>query len=108
MTKFQHSIILITLFLGGCSYQNELVYDTSDPFENTNRSLFKINENLEAEALNIIYNESIDNNEKGIIFQLDTTYLDPQESADKLMNFMNGTIKLDETFDYSERIMDWY
>ena len=24
MTKFQYSIILITLFLGGCSYQNEL------------------------------------------------------------------------------------
>ena len=75
---------------------------------NRNYSEDKINENLEAEALNIIYNESIDNNEKGIIFQLDTTYLDPQESADKLMNFMNGTIKLDETFDYSERIMDWY
>ena len=51
MTKFQHSIILITLFLGGCSYQNELVYDTSDPFENTNRSLFKINENLDKALL---------------------------------------------------------
>ena len=51
MTKFQHSIILITLFLGGCSYQNELVYDTSDPFESTNRSLFKFNENLDKALL---------------------------------------------------------
>ena len=26
----------------------------------------------------------------------------------KLTEFINGSIKLDETFDYSERIMDWY
>jgi hypothetical protein len=42
------------------------------------------------------------------IFQLDTTYSQPQESAKKLMDFISGNIKLDETFDYSERIMDWY
>ena len=73
-----------------------------------NYSEEKITVNLEAEALNIIYSEAMEHISKEKIFQLDTTYSQPQESADKLMNFMNGTIKLDETFDYSERIMDWY
>ena len=73
-----------------------------------NYSEEKITENLEAEALNIIYSEAMEHISKEKIFQLDTTYSQPQESAKKLMNFISGNIKLDETFDYSERIMDWY
>ena len=51
MTKFQHLIILITISLGGCSYQNELVYDSLDPLENVNRSLYMFNENLDKALL---------------------------------------------------------
>tara|TARA_B110000438_G_scaffold266262_1_gene280196 strand:+ start:1992 stop:2504 length:513 start_codon:yes stop_codon:yes gene_type:complete len=68
----------------------------------------KMAENLEAEALNIIYSEAMEYISKERIFQLDTTYSQPEENAEKLMNFISGNIKLDETFDYSERIMDWY
>ena len=68
----------------------------------------KINENLEAEALNIIFEEAIENISEDKIFQLDTTDQTPEQSAKKLMNFMNGNIKLDESYDYSERIMEWY
>jgi len=73
-----------------------------------NYSEEKMAENLEAEALNIIYGEAMEYISKERIFQLDTTYSQPQENADKLMNFISGNVKLDETFDYSERIMDWY
>lgn len=73
-----------------------------------NYSEEKMAENLEAEALNVIYGEAMEYISKERIFQLDTTYSQPQENADKLMNFISGNIKLDETFDYSERIMDWY
>ncbi len=73
-----------------------------------NYSEDKIRENLEAEALNIILDEALDHISSDKIFQLDTTNLSPDESAKKLTEFINGSIKLDETFDYSERIMDWY
>ena len=73
-----------------------------------NYSKEKINENLEAEALNIIFEEAIENISEDKIFQLDTTDQTPEQSAKKLMNFMNGNIKLDESYDYSERIMEWY
>ena len=73
-----------------------------------NYSKEKINENLEAEALNIIFDEVIENISEDKIFQLDTTDQTPEQSAKKLTNFMNGNIKLDESYDYSERIMEWY
>ena len=68
----------------------------------------KIMENLEAEALNIIYMEALDNIDKEKIFQFDTTNKSAEESAKIIKNFMAGNVKLEETFDYSERIMDWY
>ena len=63
---------------------------------------------MEAEALNIIFDEVIENISADKIFQLDTTDQTPEQSAKKLSNFMNGNIKLDESYDYSERIMEWY
>ena len=65
-------------------------------------------ENLEAEALNIIYMEALDNIDKERIFQLDTTNKSAEESAKMIKGFVAGNVKLEETFDYSERIMDWY
>ena len=79
-----------------------------DRLASRNYSEEKINENLEAEALNIIYDEALENITADKIFQLDTTKQTPQGSAKKLIEFMNGNIKLDESFDYSERIMEWY
>jgi adenylate kinase len=79
-----------------------------DRLASRNYSEEKINENLEAEALNIIYDEALENITADKIFQLDTTKQTPQESAKKLIEFMDGNIKLDESFDYSERIMEWY
>ncbi|MBT5542609.1 MAG: VacJ family lipoprotein [Gammaproteobacteria bacterium] len=51
MMKTQHSIVLILFSLAGCSYQNELVYDSLDPFESTNRSMYEFNENLDKAIL---------------------------------------------------------
>jgi len=68
----------------------------------------KIRENLEAEAMNIIYSEAKDNIGEERIFELDTTKNLVGDNANILKGFMNGNIKLEETFDYSERIMDWY
>lgn len=51
MIKTQHSIVLILFSLAGCSYQNELVYDSLDPFESTNRSMYEFNENLDKAIL---------------------------------------------------------
>jgi adenylate kinase len=79
-----------------------------DRLATRNYSEEKINENLEAEALNIIYDEALENITADKIFQLDTTNRTPQENAKNLVEFMNGNIKLDENFDYSERIMEWY
>ena len=79
-----------------------------DRLATRNYSEEKINENLEAEALNIIYDEALENITADKIFQLDTTKQTQQESAKNLIEFMNGNIKLNENFDYSERIMEWY
>ena len=76
--------------------------------EERNYSKEKIMENLEAEALNIIYMEALDHIDKQKIFQFDTTKYTSKESAEMIKDFMAGNIKLEETFDYSERIMDWY
>jgi len=51
MMKTQHSIVLILFSLAGCSYQNELVYDSLDPFESANRSMYEFNENLDKAIL---------------------------------------------------------
>ena len=48
------------------------------------------------------------NIDKEKIFQFDTTNKSAEESAKIIKNFMAGNVKLEETFDYSERIMDWY
>ena len=47
----QHAfLIFVLILLSGCSYQNELINDPIDPLENSNRSIYTFNENLD-EAL---------------------------------------------------------
>jgi len=68
----------------------------------------KIRENLEAEAIGTIYSESLELLGAKDVVQLDTSSNKAPECAQILREYMNGNIKLDESFDYSERIMEWY
>ena len=68
----------------------------------------KIVENLEAEAMGLIYSQALEIKNETDVFQLDTTNLTIDESTKIIEKFFKGNIKLDETIDYSERIMEWY
>ena len=68
----------------------------------------KIKENLEAEAIGVIYSEAIEIFGKTTVAQLDTTNCTSEQAAEILEQFFEGKVKLDETIDYSERIMEWY
>ena len=73
-----------------------------------NYSESKIRENLEAEAIGIIYSEAIEIFDRTKVAQLDTTNYTSEQAAEILEQFFEGKVKLDETIDYSERIMGWY
>ncbi len=68
----------------------------------------KIKENLEAEAIGVIYSEALETVAKNRLFQLDTTDLEIRDSCKILKDFFDNKVKLDETIDYSERILEWY
>ena len=76
--------------------------------EKRNYSESKIRENLEAEAMGIIYSEAIEIFDRTKVAQLDTTNSTSEQAAEILEQFFEGKVKLDETIDYSERIMEWY
>ena len=76
--------------------------------EKRNYSESKIRENLEAEAIGIIYSEAIEMFDRSKVAQLDTTNYTSEQAAGILKQFFEGKVKLDETIDYSERIMGWY
>ena len=76
--------------------------------EKRNYSKSKIRENLEAEAMGIIYSEAIEIFDKTNVAQLNTTNCTGEQAAEVLEQFFEGKVKLDETIDYSERIMEWY
>jgi adenylate kinase len=68
----------------------------------------KIKENLEAEAIGLIYSQACEEVKGTELYQHDTTHRNVDESSEILKGFFEGNVKLDETIDYSERIMDWY
>jgi len=68
----------------------------------------KINENMEAEALNIISEEAIEMCGYEKVFELDTTELSLDASVAKIEGIISGNIKTNKRIDYSETIMDWY
>ena len=68
----------------------------------------KLRENLEAEALNIISEEAINEYGERKVYELDTTSLDLKESKILLENIISGNLKLNKRIDYSETIMEWY
>ena len=73
-----------------------------------NYSKEKIQENVEAEALNIISDEAIGIYGAEKVFELDTTTSKLDESVNLLHDIINGNIKSNKRIDYSEAIMDWY
>ena len=68
----------------------------------------KVKENLEAEAMGIIYSESLEYLGKENIIQIDNGNKTLKETAEIINKYINENIKLEEEIDYSERILDWY
>ncbi len=76
--------------------------------EERNYSLDKIKENLEAEALGIITEEAM--NENKDVYEIDTTFLTPENVADIIYKIIIGNGKEYRAgfIDYSEEILEWY
>ena len=58
--------------------------------------------------MGLIYSQALEIKNETDVFQLDTTNLTIDESTKIIEKFFKGNIKLDETIDYSERIMERY
>ncbi len=66
----------------------------------------KIRENLEAEALNILSQESHD---EGEAYEIDTTYMNIEEVADSVEHIIRGDgAKYRKRLDFLEDVMSWY
>ena len=68
----------------------------------------KVMENIEAEAIGLIFSESIDYVGKNNVIQLDTSNTDIGTISRIIEKYMDGKIKVEEEIDYSERILEWY
>ena len=68
----------------------------------------KVKENLEAEAMGIIYSESLEYLGKENIIQIDNGNKTLKNTAEIINKYINDNIKVEEEIDYSERILDWY
>ena len=68
----------------------------------------KILENMEAEALNIITQEAIDEYGEANVHEIDTSSSKLTESKNLLNKIVNGNIKSNKWIDFSETIMGWY
>ena len=63
---------------------------------------------MEAEALNIISLEAVNEYGEKMVHELNTTSSNINESKTLLENIINGNIKFNKRIDYSETIMEWY
>ena len=68
----------------------------------------KIMENIEAEAIGLIFSESIECVGENNVIQLDTSNTDVENISMIIEKYMDGKIKVEEEIDYSERILEWY
>jgi len=68
----------------------------------------KIRENIEAEAIGIIYSESLEYVGKEKILHIDNSNKTLKETSVIIKKYINDNIKVEEEIDYSERILDWY
>ena len=76
--------------------------------ENRNYTKEKIRENMEAEAIGIIFSESLKYVGKDNIIQIDNGNKTLKETVEIVTKYINDNIKVEEEIDYSERILDWY
>ena len=76
--------------------------------ESRNYSKNKVRENLEAEAIGLIYSEAIEIRDRANVFQVDNSTRKPQETANIIEKYIDDNIKVEEEIDYSEKILDWY
>ena len=76
--------------------------------ENRNYTKEKIRENMEAEAIGIIFSESLKYVGKDNIIQIDNGNKTLKETVEIVNKYINDNIKVEEEIDYSERILDWY
>ena len=76
--------------------------------ESRNYSKNKVRENLEAEAIGVIYSEAIEIRDRANVFQVDNSTRKPQETANIIEKYIDDNIKVEEEIDYSEKILDWY
>ena len=63
---------------------------------------------MEAEALNIITQEAIDEYGEANVHEIDTSSSKLTESKNLLNKIVNGNIKSNKWIDFSETIMGWY
>ena len=63
---------------------------------------------MEAEAIGIIYSESLEYLGKENIMQIDNGNKTLKETSEIIKKYINDNIKVEEEIDYSERILDWY
>ena len=68
----------------------------------------KIRENLEAEAIDLITVEALENCKK--VFEVDTTSIDIEETARQIIEIVRGAVAGHEPgrIDWSEEILSWY
>ena len=60
----------------------------------------KLKENVEAEAMDVVLVEALDENEE--VYEIDTTDLTPSEVKDKIIDILNGNTK-----EYQHGNIDW-
>ena len=63
---------------------------------------------MEAEALNIISQEAVNEYGEKMVHELDTSSSKLNESKTLLEHIISGNIKSNKRIDYSETIMEWY
>ena len=106
--------MLILLFSHKLDKIDKVIVLRCDPqvlekrLESRNYSKNKVRENLEAEAIGVIYSEAIEIIDKTNVFQIDNSTRKPQETANIIEKDINDNIKVEEEIDYSEKILDWY
>lgn len=68
----------------------------------------KVRENVEAEAIDVITQEAADR--LPLVFEVDTTSLDPEQTAEAILGILQGRTEGREpgSIDWSEEVLSWY
>ena len=68
----------------------------------------KVRENVEAEAIDVITQEAADR--LPLVYEVDTTTLDPEQTADAILGILQGRAEghAPGSVDWSEEVLSWY